>query len=91
LTRKVLTALRRTFNHPLDRGDIKDLITSMDDAIDQMNQTASGAGSPSKPEEFLCGTESSFVELRRGFAASQTSSTCRVMNRIPGPSVIWWG
>ena len=53
LTRKVLTALRRTFNHPLDRGDIKDLITSMDDAIDQMNQTASGAGSPSKPEEFL--------------------------------------
>src|SRR5947207_2752133 len=25
---------------PLDRGDIKDLITSMDDAIDQMNQTA---------------------------------------------------
>jgi len=25
---------------PLDRGDIKDLITSMDDSIDQMNQTA---------------------------------------------------
>ena len=36
----------------------------MDDAIDQMHQTASGAGSPSKPE-------SSFVELRRGFAASR--------------------
>jgi predicted phosphate transport protein (TIGR00153 family) len=40
ITRAVLTALRRTFITPLDRGDIKDLITSMDDAIDQMNQTA---------------------------------------------------
>jgi uncharacterized protein len=35
----VLTALRRSFITPLDRGDIKDLITSMDDAIDQMNKT----------------------------------------------------
>src|SRR6202162_5453035 len=40
ITREVLTALRRTFITPLDRGDIKDLITSMDDAIDQMNRTA---------------------------------------------------
>ena len=40
VTDEVLTALRRTFITPLDRGDIKDLITSMDDAIDQMNQTA---------------------------------------------------
>jgi predicted phosphate transport protein (TIGR00153 family) len=40
ITREVLTALRRTFITPLDRGDIKDLITSMDDAIDQMNKTA---------------------------------------------------
>ena len=40
LTRQVLTALRRTFITPFDRGDIKDLITSMDDAIDQMNKTA---------------------------------------------------
>jgi predicted phosphate transport protein (TIGR00153 family) len=40
VTREVLTALRRTFITPLDRGDIKDLITSMDDAIDQMNRTA---------------------------------------------------
>src|ERR1700721_174204 len=39
ITREVLTALRRSFITPLDRGDIKDLITSMDDAIDQMNQT----------------------------------------------------
>src|SRR5947208_1595291 len=40
ITREVLTALRRTFITPLDRGDIKDLITSMDDSIDQMNKTA---------------------------------------------------
>src|ERR1017187_9256899 len=40
ITREVLTALRRTFITPLDRGDLKDLITSMDDAVDQMNRTA---------------------------------------------------
>ena len=40
ITRQVLTAVRRTFITPFDRSDIKDLITSMDDAIDQMNQTA---------------------------------------------------
>jgi predicted phosphate transport protein (TIGR00153 family) len=40
ITRQVLTAVRRTFITPLDRGDIQDLITSMDDAIDQMNKTA---------------------------------------------------
>ena len=40
ITREVLTGLRKTFITPLDRGDIKDLITSMDDAIDQMNKTA---------------------------------------------------
>jgi hypothetical protein len=36
----VLTAVRRTFITPFDRGDIKNLITAMDDAIDQMQQTA---------------------------------------------------
>ena len=40
ITREVLLAVRRTFITPFDRGDIKDLITSMDDAIDQMHQTA---------------------------------------------------
>jgi hypothetical protein len=40
ITREVLTAVRRTFITPFDRGDIKYLITSMDDAIDQMQQTA---------------------------------------------------
>src|ERR1700688_2530551 len=40
ITREVLTAVRRTFITPFDRGDIKNLITAMDDAIDQMQQTA---------------------------------------------------
>jgi uncharacterized protein len=40
ITREVLTAVRRTFITPFDRGDIKNLITSMDDAVDQMQQTA---------------------------------------------------
>jgi len=40
VTRQVLTAVRRTFITPFDRGDIQDLIGSLDDAIDQMNKTA---------------------------------------------------
>jgi predicted phosphate transport protein (TIGR00153 family) len=40
VTRDVLIAVRRTFITPIDRGDIKDLITSMDNAIDQMQKTA---------------------------------------------------
>ncbi|WP_421932190.1 DUF47 domain-containing protein [Phenylobacterium sp.] len=40
ITRDVLLAVRRTFITPFDRGDIKDLITSLDDAIDQMQKTA---------------------------------------------------
>ena len=40
ITRQVLKAVRRTFITPFDRSDIQDLITSMDDAIDQMNKTA---------------------------------------------------
>jgi len=40
VTREVLIAVRRTFITPFDRGDIKDLITSMDNTIDQMQKTA---------------------------------------------------
>src|ERR1700761_523403 len=42
ITREVLTAVRRTFITPFDRVDIKDLITSMDNTIDQMQKTAKG-------------------------------------------------
>jgi len=39
ITREVLLATRRSFITPFDRGDIKDLIQSMDDAIDMMHKT----------------------------------------------------
>ena len=40
VTREVLIAVRRTFITPFDRGNIRDLIKSMDNAIDQMQKTA---------------------------------------------------
>jgi predicted phosphate transport protein (TIGR00153 family) len=40
VTREVLIAVRRTFITPFDRGSIRDLITAMDNAIDQMHKTA---------------------------------------------------
>jgi predicted phosphate transport protein (TIGR00153 family) len=40
ITAEVYEAVRRSFITPFDRGDIRGLITSMDDAIDQMNKTA---------------------------------------------------
>jgi uncharacterized protein Yka (UPF0111/DUF47 family) len=39
ITREVLRAVRRSFITPFDRGDIKDLIQSMDDAVDMMHKT----------------------------------------------------
>ena len=36
--REVSLAVRRTFITPFDRGDIRELITSLDDAIDQMQK-----------------------------------------------------
>jgi predicted phosphate transport protein (TIGR00153 family) len=40
VTREVLIAVRRSFITPFDRGGVKDLITSMDNTIDQMLKTA---------------------------------------------------
>lgn len=40
ITREVLIAVRRTFITPFDRGSIRDLITAMDNAIDQMQKAA---------------------------------------------------
>jgi uncharacterized protein len=40
VTREVLIAVRRTFITPFDRANIRDLITSMDNSIDQMQKTA---------------------------------------------------
>ena len=40
VARETLLAVRRTFITPFDRSDIKDLASSLDDAIDQMQKTA---------------------------------------------------
>src|SRR5687767_11664667 len=40
ITREVMLLVRRTFITPFDRSDIIDLVTSMDDAIDQMHKTS---------------------------------------------------
>ncbi len=40
IAREVMLMVRRTFITPFDRADIIDLISSMDDAIDQMHKTA---------------------------------------------------
>lgn len=40
IAREVLLLVRRTFITPFDRGDIKDLISTLDDTIDQMQKTA---------------------------------------------------
>lgn len=39
ITSEVMLAVRRSFITPFDRGDIKDLIQSLDDAIDMMHKT----------------------------------------------------
>lgn len=40
IARETLLAVRRTFITPFDRSDIRDLASSLDDAIDQMKKTA---------------------------------------------------
>jgi predicted phosphate transport protein (TIGR00153 family) len=40
ITRDILLLVRRSFITPFDRGDIKDLINTLDDTIDQMQKTA---------------------------------------------------
>ncbi len=40
ITRDVLLLVRRSFITPFDRSDIKELINTLDDAIDQMQKTA---------------------------------------------------
>lgn len=40
VTREILMAVRRTFITPFDRANIKDLVTAMDNSIDQMQKTS---------------------------------------------------
>ena len=77
ITREVLIAVRRTFITPFDRGDIKDLITAMDNAIDQMQKTAKGVMLFDQREFTPCMREmgDAVVQLRqaraRGDAAAE--------------------
>ena len=80
ITREILTALRRSFITPLDRGDIKDLITSMDDAIDQMNKTAKVIAlfeltHFEEPMQFLQFASAALYSLGHGCWAGGGSST----------------
>lgn len=40
IAREIIDLVQRSFITPLDRGEIKDLINTLDDAIDQMKKTA---------------------------------------------------
>ena len=40
IAQEVLQLVRRSFITPFDRSDIKDLVNSLDDTIDQMRKTA---------------------------------------------------
>ena len=44
ITRDVLQSVQRTFITPFDRGDIKDLISAMDDAIGNFWGCVAGPG-----------------------------------------------
>src|SRR3954451_9587610 len=79
IARQVLTTVRRTFITPFDRTDIQDLISSMDDAIDQMNKTAKtitlfGVRSFDPPMQRMGET---IIE-----AANLTSEAVRLLNSI---------
>ena len=57
IIREVLQDVRRTFVTPFDRSAITGLIGSMDDAIDQMNQTAKATSFTKSPNSSRrCGT-----------------------------------
>ena len=86
ITREVLEAVRRSFITPFGRSDIQDLITSMDDSIDQMHKTAkaitllqptaSSATSSSSPPRCIPWATAATTP-RRPWASSRRFSTRR--------------
>jgi uncharacterized protein len=74
ITREVLVAVRRTFITPIDRGDIKDLITSMDDTIDQMQKTA---------KTIILFDQRSFTPQQREMADTIVTCAALVQEAIP--------
>ena len=74
ITREVLIAVRRSFITPFDRGDVKDLITSMDNTIDQMQKTA---------KTIMLFDQRSFTEQQKEMADAIVTSAGLVQEAIP--------
>src|SRR6266576_5283867 len=74
VTREVLIAVRRTFITPFDRGDIKDLITAMDNSIDQMQKTA---------KTIVLFEQNSFTQQQREMADAIVTSAGLVQEAVP--------
>ncbi|MCC6777679.1 MAG: DUF47 domain-containing protein [Hyphomicrobiales bacterium] len=74
ITREVLIAVRRSFITPFDRGDVKDLITSMDNAIDQMQKTA---------KTIMLFDQRSFTTLQKQMADAIVQSAALVQEAMP--------
>ncbi len=74
ITREVLIAVRRTFITPFDRGDIKDLITAMDNTIDQMQKTA---------KTIVLFDQKSFTKQQREMADAIVTSAALVQEAVP--------
>ena len=98
ITREVLISVRSTFITPFDRGDIKDLITAMDDAIDQMQKTAKAIvlfemscfAAPMRSVADSIGECSQLVQkampllVNIGQHAGQLTEICQQIGRIEG-------
>src|SRR6266700_1109778 len=74
ITREVLIAVRRSFITPFDRGDVKDLITSMDNTIDQMQKTA---------KTIMLFDQRSFTQQQREMADAIVTSAGLVQEAVP--------
>jgi predicted phosphate transport protein (TIGR00153 family) len=74
ITREVLIAVRRTFITPFDRGDIRDLITAMDNAIDQMQKTA---------KTIMLFDQRTFTSQQKEMADAIVSAAALVQEAVP--------
>ena len=79
ITRDVLIAVRRTFITPFDRGDVKDLITAMDNAIDQMQKTA---------KTIMLFDQRSFTQQQKDMGDAVVSAAALVQEAVPLLSAI---
>jgi predicted phosphate transport protein (TIGR00153 family) len=79
ITREVLIAVRRSFITPFDRGDVKDLITSMDNTIDQMQKTA---------KTIMLFDQHTFTPQQKEMADAIVQSAALVQEAIPLLSAI---